>query len=164
MSNCACGCWICLRDRCVCRDCRTQGGFHRGARALHRPAGQAASGQRGAPIPSSTSAPTSASATSIRGESCFYSGTRWPMRPASPSRPPPPSASTMRSAASTSRAGIIPKNSRRTIFRCSSCCRIPNSTEVAAIDPGTALELFKTPVGGFSNGSARVRHVLHVQA
>ena len=29
----------------------------------------------------------------------------------------------------------------------------PNSTEVAAIDPGTALELFKTPVGGFSNGS-----------
>ena len=29
----------------------------------------------------------------------------------------------------------------------------PNSSEAAAIDPGHALELFKTPVGGFSNGT-----------
>jgi Cys-rich repeat protein len=29
----------------------------------------------------------------------------------------------------------------------------PGSTEMAAIDPGLALELFKTPVAGFSNGT-----------
>jgi hypothetical protein len=29
----------------------------------------------------------------------------------------------------------------------------PNSTEMAAIDPGHAMEGFKTPVGGFSNGT-----------